>query len=672
MRLKAFLALSLCCAIASGKEIRVETDLAVYVGLLLQGDGSDNDTTRGFFGVPYAQPPTGQLRFAPPLPWQPPRSNEPGAKPELMANASKPRCLQLAAAGSSLRMSEDCLYLNIQTPVPHQADSSRPVIAWLHSGFLETGGISEPEAPLGRQLVARQRLLLVEVAFRLGVLGFLRPPGTTGGNWGLLDQQMALSWISSNIRAFGGDAGSVTLAGASYGASATGLHLFSAGSSRLFHRTALLGGSPLAPWLLVTDDAAASAIADDFTARASCRRANDSETLRCLRDAGADALTALQPPADRPLDVAAFPVVIDGRFITDRPAPGSLATPKPVVLGVAESDSDSLAVRAIGHRNVSGLAGQLYQDVLDEAFRFFPSFPRRPSATGRRLLSGRLTAFPSASAARLNKQLLARGLGLWHSACPVNQLSDWLCGASAPVFVYQFAEAPRPGGDSTDGLGEDAAYFAGEPLGDQRYDRAQRELSSLMTAALAEFCHDGRISSLNWPAVSLAELQFLRLSSTTGQELSIGGLNRQDCQFWQDELPWVNSLDTGADGGTTAQTSRPPDLESEFWARCNSTVNTISLVALSVAGGLLLLLCLSMCFACRRRPRRPLQVDNLRRGEAGSNTELPSRTAGGRILDVTRPGRRPDGRFQAVEGTAASSQRTTPDGSRPGLRPKRK
>lgn len=171
-----------------------------------------------FRGIPYALPPTGQRRWQPPV-------ELPAWRGTRAATAFGPACYQPPFRGGSIYserlngMSEDCLSLNIWAP----ANARRaPVIVWIHGGSL-TGGASSQITYDGKRL-AERGIVLVSINYRLGVLGYLAHPELSresnlgvSGNYGLLDQVLALRWIHRNIAAFGGDPANVTIAGESAG-----------------------------------------------------------------------------------------------------------------------------------------------------------------------------------------------------------------------------------------------------------------------------------------------------------------------------------------------------------------------------------------------------------------------------------------------------------------------
>ncbi|MBO9711454.1 carboxylesterase family protein [Sphingomonas sp.] len=170
-------------------------------------------------GIPFAMPPVGAMRWRPPAPMAPWK----GVRP---ATDFGPACIQPSGKGQSvytpattMPTSEDCLSLNIWAP---KNAKNAPVFVWIHGGALVSG--SGREASYDGQRMAERGVIVVSINYRLGILGWLAHPGLSlespqkvSGNYGLLDQIAALSWIRHNIAAFGGNAQNVTIAGESAG-----------------------------------------------------------------------------------------------------------------------------------------------------------------------------------------------------------------------------------------------------------------------------------------------------------------------------------------------------------------------------------------------------------------------------------------------------------------------
>lgn len=189
----------------------------VHAGTL-QGVSEANSRVVAYKGIPYAKPPTGDLRWRPPVPapaWDGVRD----------ARAFGYACLQPPQqptglySGGMAQTSEDCLTLNVWVPTGAR---KLPVMVWIHGGALVGGSSSEPMYDGVK--IAQQGVVVVSINYRLGLLGFLAHPALSAessehlsGNYGLLDQIEALRWVRDNIAAFGGDPGQVTIAGESAG-----------------------------------------------------------------------------------------------------------------------------------------------------------------------------------------------------------------------------------------------------------------------------------------------------------------------------------------------------------------------------------------------------------------------------------------------------------------------
>ena len=195
-----------------------------------------------FKGIPFAQPPVGDLRWRDPRPlpsWAGTRE----------ATSFAPPCAQSAMLRPELARisSEDCLYLNVWTP-SWPASGALPVMVWIPGGG-NFGGTSNTPAMDGERL-ARHGVVVVTTNYRLSILGFLAHPALSkesahevSGNYGLLDRIAALRWVQANIRQFGGDPGNVTIFGESAGSFDVSFLMVSPLAKGLFHRAIAQSGA---------------------------------------------------------------------------------------------------------------------------------------------------------------------------------------------------------------------------------------------------------------------------------------------------------------------------------------------------------------------------------------------------------------------------------------------
>jgi para-nitrobenzyl esterase len=200
-------------AAQSTQSLQIKTDKGKVEGAIT-ADGQ----VRAFKGIPYAAPPVGELR------WQPP---QPAARWSGVRGAMDfgAHCMQPHVYSDMVFHdpggSEDCLTLNVWTPVDAKP-GSLPVMVWVYGGGFAAGGTSE--ARQDGQFLAHRNVVVVSMNYRLGIFGFFVHPELTAesphhasGNYGLLDQAAALAWVKKNIGKFGGDPHNITIFGESAG-----------------------------------------------------------------------------------------------------------------------------------------------------------------------------------------------------------------------------------------------------------------------------------------------------------------------------------------------------------------------------------------------------------------------------------------------------------------------
>src|ERR1044071_3203131 len=195
---------------------------------VVEGRGMQPSGVRIFRGIPFAQPPIGDLRWREAQPLQ-------SWKGIRQAVDFGPRCMQ-APIFPDMRfrsngMSEDCLYLNVWTPAKSNRERL-PVLVYFYGGGFVSGDSSEPR--YDGESMAAKGIVVVTVNYRLGVFGFMahseltkESPHKASGNYGLLDQTAGLRWVRQNIASFGGDPKHVTIAGESAGSISVSAHMAS-------------------------------------------------------------------------------------------------------------------------------------------------------------------------------------------------------------------------------------------------------------------------------------------------------------------------------------------------------------------------------------------------------------------------------------------------------------
>lgn len=239
------------------------------------------------------------------------------------------------------------------------------VIVWLHSGDFASGNASELN-PF--QLVFKQKVIVVTVAFRLGIFGFFTSiDGEASGNFGLMDQSAALFWVNRNIKLFNGNPLSVTLMGHGSGAVSASLHLTSGDwSGGNFQRVILMSG-PLLSTSVVRDPKSYKSSLDQVADAFGCFRRPTAEMLACLRRVDAAILMDNNPILDW------LPVIDEGLsntttpFISDDPKillTSNQLSKVPVMIGFTDME-DVLDV-STGEVLHDGLSMEMYDTLIRE------------------------------------------------------------------------------------------------------------------------------------------------------------------------------------------------------------------------------------------------------------------------------------------------------------------
>nr|CAD7265256.1 unnamed protein product [Timema shepardi] len=282
----------------SSQDPTVELDQGIIQGSV--GSTVSGVTFYSFLGIPYAQPPVGELRFKAPR-------EAPSWAGVRDASTVGSNCVQVE--GSVVYGSEDCLFINVYTPqlprVKH-ACSLLPVMVWIHGGGLVSGSgdpsLYGPGYLLDREIVFvtfNYRLgalgnLNITLNYLLGALGFLGlSHSEVSLNNGLKDQRAALRWVQQNIEKFGGDPARTTIFGESSGASSVEYFMLSPSTSGLFQRAISQSGSVLNPWAYV-DTASAQTRAQQLTQLLGYSAEDNNDIYHFLMGASSENITIQQ------------------------------------------------------------------------------------------------------------------------------------------------------------------------------------------------------------------------------------------------------------------------------------------------------------------------------------------------------------------------------------------
>ncbi|XP_045206732.2 putative inactive carboxylesterase 4 [Mercenaria mercenaria] len=293
-------------------------DVAGYT-LDIQGHnsvGSQVTSLNIFLGIPYAEPPVGKLRFARPVskrPWSPTRLDA------LRFSPACPQPVWFLRRYSFLptynNTDEDCLYLNIYAP--HNSadpDLKYPVLIWIHGGSYKYGSGAEYDG----RILAQEGVVVVTINYRVGIMGFLSTDDDVApGNYGLLDQLMALKWVKDNAVHFHGDPDRITIAGQSAGGGSVSLHMFSPLAKGLFNSMIPQSGCALSPWAIYRPPHKIQTYTQSIAMSVGCTASTSSDMIACLRSKDANLLVDTKVEA-LPM-ISTFAPRVDGFYIHDLP-----------------------------------------------------------------------------------------------------------------------------------------------------------------------------------------------------------------------------------------------------------------------------------------------------------------------------------------------------------------
>lgn len=442
--------------------LEVATRAGVVAGA--PADGDDGlPTVRVWKGIPYAAPPVGPLRWQPP---QPPAAWA-GVRP---AVAFAPDCPQAPMAASRASATgEDCLGLNVWAPV---ASEPLPVMVWIHGGGF-AGGSGADVRSEGTRL-ARQGVVVVSFNYRVGIYGFLAHPALSresaqgvSGNYGLLDQLMALRWVQDNIAAFGGDPRRVTVFGVSAGSASISLLLTSPAARGLFQQAILHSpgaARPLAS-LKTAEEAGAAALGGDIDALRACTAADIL------------AMTSRLSPKVRGLTTPrVLRPIRDGWLIREDERPAFKAGRlhgMPVIVGT-NADEGTLLTAGWPVETVADYRGLVESNFGGSTAHALALYPADSDAQARQRIAEVFADTQFNYGARL--------------------LAQAMSGAGHPTWRYLFTRR-RPQQQDGPHHGEEVGHVFGNLAagrdGEAAFDPCDQDLSRTMMAAWVAFARTG-------------------------------------------------------------------------------------------------------------------------------------------------------------------------------------
>ncbi|KAJ3305983.1 hypothetical protein HDU76_004921 [Blyttiomyces sp. JEL0837] len=359
---------------SSRNSLRIELDYGAFTGLLTT-PANDTALVRSHLGIPFVQPPVGDLRFAVPTDF----TTHLG---ERNATQIAPACFQDIPAQYKdyfypTGAAEDCLYLNVWSPAGARPGDNLPVMVWVYGGYFTVGGTADPiyngEYLVYESMRKRKDVVVVTIAYRLSVFGFSASDDLAASgalNLGLLDQKKAFEWVRKYIRKFGGDPEKVTAFGESAGAISIGQHLTSSFASShqydfpLFDHAILQSASSLVPrphWTTIS-----STVFAETLINTNCQSA--SNKLACLRTIDPETLLHAGNNATAKTGKAFGPVIDDSYIVEDAidALDGGRFAKMPVLAGYNKDEGTAFAYFVQSQSDYETFVASSYPNINSE------------------------------------------------------------------------------------------------------------------------------------------------------------------------------------------------------------------------------------------------------------------------------------------------------------------
>ncbi|KAJ7614983.1 Alpha/Beta hydrolase protein, partial [Roridomyces roridus] len=481
-----------------------------------------------FRGIPFADPPVGQLR------WQPPNSPPTQNLGDVTTTDFGPACIDTTQTNEGATTDEDCLYGNVYLPIDTTADAELPVLvyfyvmyshSWNGGGF--ESGRTNKYPPEDLVLASTSPFIMATFGYRLGQFGFLAGTAVHDNgvlNAGLLDQQAALQWVQKYIANFGGNPGAVTIWGQSAGAASVVYHLVANAGNANAPFIQAIGDSPPIAYLPNYNDAFTENLFSTFSNFAGCgNKRNNAVIMACLRAASVKTIATAgsQTLKAYPTTLYPFGPVVDGTYIQQRPVEAMLSgnfAKVPVLFGSNTNEGANWSDKLADPANTS-----LSSATQTTVFNFLTGqYPTLSSAAFQEAIDQYYPLSAYGGSYSLQGQQM---YGEMRFICSAILVSGAFAGAGQPAYQYHW-DNPTLGSTHSDEL----VVFFNQSV---TFDPPNQALADTMRGYWTSFITSGTPISdgaVTWPNTANGVRLLLQPGNIAVE--SVGDALTQRCAFW--------------------------------------------------------------------------------------------------------------------------------------------
>ena len=473
---------------------------------IIEGEFDIKTNIQSFKGIPFAQPPVGNLRWKAPQPV----TNWTGIK---QTKKFGPRAVQSNIFGDmgfrSDGISEDCLYLNVWSPAK-SSDEKLPVLVYFYGGGFAAGDGSEYR--YDGENMAKKGIVTLTVNYRLGIFGFFSHPELTkespnhaSGNYGFLDQNAALKWVQANIAKFGGDPKRVTIAGESAGSISVSAQMASPLSKNLIAGAIGESGASIFPTLAPIPLAEAEKTGFEFGQKIGAKSLKDLRAMSTFE--------LYQKSSGTSMGV--FKSTIDGYFMP-KSIPEIFETKQqamvPLLVGWNSEEMTYLALtmgKSLTNESYAAKIKELYGDKAEEVLKLYPAgTPEVTEQSATDLAGDRFIAYSTWKWFDLHRKNSSQNVYRYYFSKPRPEMRDKDLEAGLAGGVIKkdknAPKAPKPKGAVHSA---EIEYAMGNLATNKDYDWTEDDykVSETMMNYFANFIKSGNPNSEKIPVWPMAK-----------------------------------------------------------------------------------------------------------------------------------------------------------------------